>query len=104
VSNIGWVELLVIIAVVAVLFFVPKRLPQLARSLGKSIRSFKKGLKASDDEVQTVLGEVKDASGAEELKSAVAEIREEAGVKGILPGKKRSTATSPEADASNKSK
>lgn len=40
--NIGWGELLIILLVVLLLFGA-KRLPDLARSLGKSINEFKKG-------------------------------------------------------------
>jgi sec-independent protein translocase protein TatA len=39
---------LLIIAVVAGLFFVPSRLPELTRALGKSITEFRKGLKDTD--------------------------------------------------------
>lgn len=41
-ANIGWPEILVILLVL-LLFFGAKRLPDLARSLGKSLREFKKG-------------------------------------------------------------
>lgn len=42
--NIGMGELLVILVIVLV-FFGAKRVPELAKSLGKSIKSFKDGLK-----------------------------------------------------------
>jgi sec-independent protein translocase protein TatA len=42
--DIGWGELLVIAGIILLLFG-PKRLPDLAQSLGKSIRLFKQGLK-----------------------------------------------------------
>ncbi len=42
--DIGWPEL-VLILVVALLFFGPGRLPEIARSFGKSIKSFKDGLR-----------------------------------------------------------
>ena len=45
--NIGWGELLVILAIVALLFGA-KRLPDLAQSLGKSIKIFKQSLKGDD--------------------------------------------------------
>lgn len=45
--NIGWSELL-LIAVVALLLFGPSRLPQLAKSLGEALRTFKKELKSDD--------------------------------------------------------
>lgn len=50
--NIGWPEILLILLVVLLLFGA-KRLPDLARSLGKSLREFKKGREqgeASDDQ------------------------------------------------------
>lgn len=40
--NIGWPEILLILLVVLLLFGA-KRLPDLARSLGKSLHEFKKG-------------------------------------------------------------
>ncbi len=43
-QNIGFPELLVILLVVLLLFGA-KRLPEIARGMGKSIHEFKKGLK-----------------------------------------------------------
>lgn len=48
----GWTEILVILALVLILFGA-KRLPELARSLGRSLREFKRGtqdLLETDDE------------------------------------------------------
>ena len=45
--NIGWPEILLILLVVLLLFGA-KRLPDLARSLGKSLREFKKGREEGD--------------------------------------------------------
>ena len=42
--NIGWGELIVVLAIVLILFGA-KRLPELAQSLGKSLRIFKQSLK-----------------------------------------------------------
>lgn len=42
--HIGWGELVLILAVLLLLFGA-KRLPELARSLGKSVRGFKESLK-----------------------------------------------------------
>jgi TatA/E family protein of Tat protein translocase len=39
--NLGWPELLVVLAV-ALIIFGPKRLPEVGRSLGKTIREFRK--------------------------------------------------------------
>ena len=45
----GFSEMLVI-AAAALLIFGPKRLPELAKGLGKGIRDFKKALEGGDDE------------------------------------------------------
>ena len=47
--RIGWTEILVVLGIVLLLFGA-KRLPELARSIGKSLKEFKKG-------TQDVLGE-----------------------------------------------
>jgi len=46
--NIGWPEILLILLVVLLLFGA-KRLPDLARSLGKSLREFKMGREEGDE-------------------------------------------------------
>ena len=48
-ENIGMGELLVIL-IIALLLFGAGRLPEIARSFGKAIQEFKKGLKGIDDE------------------------------------------------------
>ena len=52
--DIGWPEFL-LICIVALILFGPQRLPDVARSLGKSIKAFKQGLKEGleDDETTT---------------------------------------------------
>ncbi len=45
--NFGFTEIL-IIAFIIILLFGGKKIPQLARSLGSSLRSFKKGLKDAE--------------------------------------------------------
>ena len=41
---------MVLIAVVALLFIGPKKIPDLAKGMGKGIRDFQKALKGEDDE------------------------------------------------------
>jgi sec-independent protein translocase protein TatA len=50
IQNIGWGEWLVIFAV-ALLLFGSKKLPELARSLGKSVNEFKRGMADVQDNV-----------------------------------------------------
>lgn len=48
-GNLGFTELLVLGGIV-LLVFGPKRLPELAKGLGKGIREFKKALSQTEDE------------------------------------------------------
>jgi TatA/E family protein of Tat protein translocase len=50
--NIGWTELLIILFLV-LLFFGPKRLPELAEALGKSIARFKKASQDMRNEIES---------------------------------------------------
>ncbi|MFO7274645.1 MAG: twin-arginine translocase TatA/TatE family subunit [Bacillota bacterium] len=63
-GRIGTTELLLIL-VVALLIFGPRKLPELARSLGESIRGFKEAMKGGlgEDiaEVKKELQDVKDS-------------------------------------------
>jgi sec-independent protein translocase protein TatA len=52
-QNIGFPELLVILLIVLLLFGAA-RLPEIARSLGKSIQEFKKGVKEIERDVNDV--------------------------------------------------
>lgn len=47
-SGLGWVEILIILGVVLLLFGA-KRIPEIARSLGKGIKEFKKGLSEEEE-------------------------------------------------------
>ena len=49
-QNIGFPELLVVLLIVLLLFGA-KRLPEMARGLGKSLSEFKKGLKEIERDV-----------------------------------------------------
>lgn len=56
-GNIGWQEMLVILVFI-LLFFGPKRLPEVAEAFGKSIRKFKS---ATQDASREVRRELEDA-------------------------------------------
>jgi TatA/E family protein of Tat protein translocase len=53
-GPIGWPELLVILGLVLIVFG-PRRLPEIAEALGKSIRKFKSATKNAGDEVKKEL-------------------------------------------------
>jgi sec-independent protein translocase protein TatA len=61
--DIGWPELL-LICIAALVLFGPQRLPDAARSLGKSIKAFKQGLKEGLDDEPT--GEKKQLTSSNE--------------------------------------
>jgi len=46
--GIGWIEI-VILFIVALLVFGPKRLPEMGRSLGKGMREFKDSISGKDE-------------------------------------------------------
>lgn len=47
--GLGWPEVIVI-SVVAILIFGPKKIPELGSTFGKTLRSFKEGVSQPDDE------------------------------------------------------
>jgi sec-independent protein translocase protein TatA len=55
-SWIGWPEVLIVL-LIALVVFGPKKLPDLARALGRSITGFKTGLRESADEVKAAMKE-----------------------------------------------
>ena len=46
--RLGWTEVLIVLAI-ALILFGSKRLPALGKSLGKSLRNFKRGVSGQDD-------------------------------------------------------
>ena len=48
-GGIGWGEILVI-ALIVVLFFGGKKIPEMMRGIGKGVKSFKDGMNGTDDE------------------------------------------------------
>ena len=57
-GPIGWNEL-VIILVIVLLIFGPRRLPDFAEALGKSIRKFRQATSEARDEIESAAGEKK---------------------------------------------
>jgi sec-independent protein translocase protein TatA len=49
--NIGWPEIIIVLVILLVIFG-PKRLPHLGKSIGESVHHFKKGIKGEDDDEQ----------------------------------------------------
>jgi sec-independent protein translocase protein TatA len=47
--NIGWPEIIIVLVILLVIFG-PKRLPHLGKSIGQSVRGFKGGLKGEDED------------------------------------------------------
>jgi len=64
--GIGWPEI-VIVLVIALLLFGPKRLPELGQSVGKTITGFKKGLKESEQELRSALSDDAQPAAAQKV-------------------------------------
>ena len=82
-SNIGWGEIVVVV-LLALIIFGPKKLPELGSSLGRSIRDFRKGLKEGKEQVQATVTEVRQAAGVDEVRATVAEMRDAVDVKKMM--------------------
>ncbi|UCG31438.1 MAG: twin-arginine translocase TatA/TatE family subunit [candidate division WOR-3 bacterium] len=63
--NIGWQEILLIL-LIALLLFGAKKIPDLARGLGKGIREFRKGLSEIDKPLEPEKDETKEAKSTKE--------------------------------------
>ncbi len=51
---------IILIALVVLLIFGGKKIPELMRGLGKGVSQFKKGVKDVDDEINSTLNDTKD--------------------------------------------
>lgn len=51
---------IVLIALVVLLIFGGKKIPELMRGIGKGVSQFKKGVKEVDDEISSTLDDTKD--------------------------------------------
>jgi TatA/E family protein of Tat protein translocase len=74
--NIGPMELLVVL-IIALIVFGPKRLPELGRSLGKGIREFKGSVSGDDDDDDRELRELQQSKAkadAEPVESVEGEV------------------------------
>ena len=60
-GNLGWTEIL-LIAMVLLLFFGAKKIPDIAQGLGKGIREFKKASREIEDEGEPAPPKVKEKS------------------------------------------
>lgn len=63
-GGLGWTEILVI-ALVVLLFFGGRKIPELMKGLGKGIRSFKEGMNGTDKDENASQDAPKDAPKSE---------------------------------------
>lgn len=76
-GNLGGGEILLILVFILI-FFGPKKIPEIAQGLGKGIREFKKATRDIQDAVEKEVKEVKDV--AQEIKP---KLREEVNSKSL---------------------
>jgi len=92
--GIGWTEM-VILGVIGLLLF-GKRLPEVARNLGKGMMEFKKGMYDLQDEVSTAS---RSSFSSSQSRPIPADAREEATAPKFEPPKYEPTEVTPEAPA-----
>jgi sec-independent protein translocase protein TatA len=51
--NIGWPEIIIVLVILLVIFG-PKRLPHLGKSIGQSVRGFKSGMSGEEEEKEKI--------------------------------------------------
>lgn len=59
IGNLGMPELIVILIIVLLLFGA-KKIPELMNGLGKGVKSFKKGMKEVEDEIEKIDNDIKE--------------------------------------------
>lgn len=70
-ANIGPTEILILLGII-LLIFGPKRLPQLARAMGQSIKDFKKGLNEVKQDIESASTEEPALPPADKAETVVA--------------------------------
>jgi sec-independent protein translocase protein TatA len=63
IGNFGWPEL-VIVFIIVLIVFGPRKLPEVAEAFGKSIQKFKKASREARDEIESGLNDDEDKSKA----------------------------------------
>lgn len=66
------IQELILIFVVALLVFGPKRLPEIAQSLGKAVGELKKAMSGVKDQIDSEMRDVKDIKELKDLKDPIA--------------------------------
>ena len=105
-TGLGWPEILLILALVLVLFG-PKRLPEIAEAMGKSIRKFKSATSEATRDVKRELDDVnrelKDEKTAQE-KSAQERAANESASNEMSNDESSDTSSETSGDSVNKNK
>ena len=57
-GNLGWQELLIVLVIVLVIFG-PRRLPEIGEALGKTVRKFKSASRNAEDEIRREVDAIK---------------------------------------------
>ncbi len=58
IGPVGWPELLIIFIIILIIFG-PRKLPEVAEAMGKSIQKFKRASKDAREEIQSEIDDVK---------------------------------------------
>jgi len=58
--GLGWQELLIIL-VIALIIFGPRKLPEIGKAIGQALKGFKESTKNATDEVKKEMDQIKDS-------------------------------------------